>query len=609
MKMLTKERIDLYSIEMILLNSESLSKSFASKDLFKDISISIFEGDRIGLIGQNGCGKSTLLKIIAGLEKADSGTLSPKRGLKIGYLPQSCEFPDQSPINILLDALKEDTKTPDYEKERLAEVWMSKLGFTGLEPSGMHLSGGWKKRLMLAKEMLLSPDLLLLDEPTNHLDLEGILWLEKFLKQEAPTYLLVSHDRYFLQNSTNRIIEIDRAYPSGLFSISGSYSHFLSHKEDFLRGQIEQERSIASKARREMDWLRSNPKARTTKSSARIDEAHELLDTLSDIQKRNQKQTAAIDFIGSERETKKLLTAKNIQAEMGGNTLFRKLDFTLSPGTRIGLMGPNGSGKTTLLRILANELPITEGTIKRAEDLKVVYFDQHRNKLPPHITLRQALAPGKDFVTFRGQPVHVNGWCKRFLFSPDILDLPISTLSGGERARIAIAHLMLQPADLLLLDEPTNDLDIPTLETLETSLLDFPGAIVLITHDRYMLDRICNSLLSLGDPSQTALFADYAQWEAATKKVTGSFKPKEIKEEPPFSKPKLSNTEKKQYKEIEGKILKLEEEVKKLTHQLEDPIISQNSVKLNEICNLIGVHEAKIEQLYLLWQELEEKHR
>jgi ATP-binding cassette subfamily F protein uup len=592
---------------MILLNSESLSKSFGTKDLFKDLSMSIFEGDRIGLVGQNGTGKSTLLKIIAGLEKADSGAVSPKRGLKIGYLPQSCDFPDKAPINILLDALESDTKTPDYEKERLAEMWMSKLGFTGLEPSAMDLSGGWKKRLMLAKEMLLSPDLLLLDEPTNHLDLEGILWLEKFLHHEAPTYLLVSHDRYFLQHATNRIIEIDRSYPSGLFSISGSYTHFLIHKEDFLRGQIEQERSIASKARREMDWLKSNPKARTTKSSARIDEAHELLDTLADIKKRNQKQTAAIDFIGSERETRKLLVAKNIQAEMGGKTLFRKLDFTLSPGTRIGLMGPNGSGKTTLLRILADELPITEGTIKRAEDLKIVYFDQHRTKLPGHITLRQALAPGKDFVLFRGQPIHVNGWCKRFLFSPDLLDLPISTLSGGERARIAIAHLMLQPADLLLLDEPTNDLDIPTLETLESSLLDFPGAVVLITHDRCMLDRICNSLLSLGDPSHTTLFADYTQWEAASKKSSSPPKQKEAKEAPAAPKAKLSNTEKKQYKEIEGKILKLEEEIKKLSYLLEDPAISENSAKLNEICSSIGLRETQIEELYILWEELEQK--
>lgn len=580
---------------MILLNGESLSKSFGTKELFNELSISILEGDRIGLIGQNGSGKSTLLKIIAGLDKADSGTLSLKRGLKIGYLPQSCEFEDEEPAIVLFNSLKNDLQTPDYEKERLVKLWLSKLGFTGLEGSAAKLSGGWKKRLRLAQEMITSPELLLLDEPTNHLDLEGIVWLEKFLKQEAPTYLLVSHDRYFLQHATNRIIEIDKTHPNGLFAINGSYAHFLELKAEFLTGQLQQERSIASKARREQDWLRSNAKARTTKSTARINEAHELLDTLKDVQKRNQQHTAGINFIGSERSTRKLLVAHNISAKMNERTLFEGIDFTLSPGTRIGLMGPNGSGKTTLLKILADELTVAQGTIKRADNLKVVYFDQHRNKLPETMTLRDALSPTGDFVTFNGTPVHVNGWCKRFLFSPDLLDLPLSTLSGGERARIAIAHLMLQPADLLLLDEPTNDLDIPTLETLEASLIDFPGAVVLITHDRCMLDRICNLFLGLGDPSRTDLYANYAQWEAAKAPLA------EIA--PQVKKQKAPQVNKEQ-KQIESKILKLEEEIKTLTRSLEDPSFAQDTAGLNEICTAIGLAETKIEHLYILWEEL-----
>lgn len=584
---------------MILLTGESLSKAFGIKKLFSNLTLSIFEGNKIGLIGQNGSGKSTLLKILAGLDRTDTGTLSIKRGLKIGYLPQTCEFGDDPPIVVLLDSLKTDTITPDYEKERLAKLWLSKLGFTGLEPSASKLSGGWKKRLRLAQEMIQAPDLLLLDEPTNHLDLEGILWLEKFLKEEAPTYLLVSHDRYFLQHATNRIIEIDKTYPNGLFAIDGPYDHFLSLKEEFLRGQLQQERSMASKARRELDWLRSNPKARTTKSEARIDEAHELLDKLADVRKRNQSHKADIDFIGSERTTRKLLVAKNIAAKMGDRTLFQGLDFTLSPGTRIGLMGPNGSGKTTLLKILADELATTQGTIKRADNLQIVYFDQHRNKLPLHLTLREALSPTGDFVTFQGKPVHVNGFCKRFLFSPDLLDLTLETLSGGERARIAIAHLMLQPADLLLLDEPTNDLDIQTLETLEASLIDFPGAVVLITHDRCMLDRICNLFLALGDPSKTDLYADYAQWAAST--VIAKEAPIPKKKEAPPKKP--SN---KEYKQIENKIVKLEEEIKVLTKRLEDPLIAENPTTLNEICTAIGLAETKIEHLYILWEQSEQ---
>jgi ATP-binding cassette subfamily F protein uup len=593
---------------MILWQGESLSKAFGSRDLFTDLSLSIFEGNRIGLIGRNGCGKSTLLKIIKGLEKADKGTISPKRGIKIGYLPQSCHFPAKMPLDILVETLH-GSDLYEGEKERLAEMWLSKLGFTGSEPSADRLSGGWKKRLLLAQEMMLAPDLILLDEPTNHLDLEGVLWLEKFLTREATTYLLVSHDRYFLQHTTNRIIEIDPVYPRGLFSLEGSYTNFLSKKEEFLKGQLEQERSMASKARREVEWLRSNPKARTTKSQARIDEAHELLDDLSEIKKRNQERNVSIDFAGSERSTRQLLVAKNVRKEVGGRLLFEKLDFTLSPGSRMGLMGPNGSGKTTLLRLLASEITPDLGTLKTADDLKVVYFDQHRNKLPDHITLREALSPNKEFVTFRGQPIHINGWCKRFLFSPDFLDLPLSRLSGGERARIAIAHLMLQPADLLLLDEPTNDLDIPTLEMLEENLLDFPGALVLITHDRYMLDRICNIFLALGDPSQSSLFASYAQWEASIKpSIAPSPKPeKEDKREAAPKKKGLSYAEQKEYKQIEGKILKLEEEVKELSLLLQQKEVAENSARLAEVCTAIGLAETKIEKLYLLWEELDQK--
>jgi len=590
----------------LLFNCQSLSKAFNTRLLFQDLSLSIFSGDRIGLIGPNGSGKSTLLKIFAGAVQPDEGILSPRRNLRIGYVPQSCEFPDASPKSILIQSLENDLEIPDYEKERLAETWLSKMGFKGTEASAKLLSGGWKKRLSIAQELISSPELLLLDEPTNHLDLEGILWLEKFLSREAPTYLLVSHDRYFLQHATNRIIELDRAYPKGVFAIEGDYAEFLALKEGFLAGQLEQERSLASKARRETEWLRQSPKARTSKSKSRVGQAHELLQDLSHVQERNRQKRTDIDFSATERETRKLLVAKNLSKKVNNRILFRNLDFTLSPGTRIGLMGPNGSGKTTLLRLLAGEILPDQGTIKKADPLQIVYFDQHRAQLPSEISLRQALSPNGDFVLFRGQQVHVNGWCKRFLFSPDLLDMPISKLSGGERARISIAHLMLQPADLLLLDEPTNDLDIPTLETLEESLLDFPGAVVLITHDRCMLDRICNTLLTLGDPDQTTLFADYSQWEASLKTPLPEEKPKEKKKESSAPKPKLSYAEKKEYEEIEGKILKLEEEVRALNHQLGEPNVAQNSTRLSEICTAIALAETQIEQLYLRWQHLDQ---
>jgi ATP-binding cassette subfamily F protein uup len=591
----------------VLFNCQSITKSYGRRTLFKDLALTISSGDRIGLVGLNGCGKSTFLKILAGLEKPDSGTLAPKRNLRVGYVPQTCEFSDLSPQEILINAL--GAEVPDYDRERIANRQLEKLGFSGKEPSANGLSGGWKKRLRLGVELISSPDLLLLDEPTNHLDLEGILWLETFLEKESPTYLVVSHDRYFLEKVTNRVIEIDKTYPNGLFAIDGPYSQFLANKQIFLEGQLQQERSIATKARRETAWLRAGVKARTTKAQSRIDEAGEILDQYADIQARNLQKRAKISFAATERETRKLVVVNNLRKEMGGKTLFKGVNFTLSPGVRMGLMGPNGSGKTSLLRMLSDELSPDVGTIKRADGLKVVYFDQHRMQLPLNITLKEALSPNGDFVTFQGTPIHVNGWCKRFLFSPDLLGITIDKLSGGERARITIAHLMLQPADLLLLDEPTNDLDIPTLETLEESLLEFPGAIVLISHDRFMLDRICNSVLALGDPNNVVTFADYAQWEASTKQVNKSKKEIQqvITSTNERQKSSLSYEEKKELEAIERKIAKLEGEVKSLNHLLEAVEIAENPVRLSEIFNTISLLETQITKLYLRWEELEKQ--
>ncbi len=592
----------------LLFSCQSISKSFAGKKpLFEGLDLSIFSGDRMGLVGLNGCGKSTLLKIIASLEEQDEGILSPKRNLSVGYVPQTCEFPDLSPKEILINALKGDL--PDYEQEYLAEAMLSRLGFTGEEPSAALLSGGWKKRLRIAVELISSPDLLLLDEPTNHLDLEGVLWLEEFLLKEAPTYLLVSHDRYFLQHVTTKIIEIDKAYPKGIFISDGSYGEFLARKEEFLKGQLQQEQGIATKARRETAWLRAGVKARTTKAKSRIDEAHDILSAYADIQSRNEQKKTKIDFSSTERKTTKLLVAKNLSKEIGGKCLFRHLDLTLTPGTRMGLMGPNGSGKTTLLRMLAGEILPDLGTIKPVEGLKIVYFDQHRSQLPLDMSLKDALSPNGDFVSFRGTKIHVNGWCKRFLFSPDLLALPIGKLSGGERARIAIAHLMLQPVDLLLLDEPTNDLDIPTLETLEESLLEFPGAIVLITHDRCMIDRICSSVVSLGNPDKTDIFLNYAQWEASLEKAPKTQEKKaETPQAPNSVKSPISYQEKKELDSIEGKIAKLEEEVRALNHLLGKAEVAEDPARLSEVCTFINLAENKIEQLYLRWEELQKKN-
>lgn len=309
---------------------------------------------------------------------------------------------------------------------------------------------------------------------------------------------MISHDRYFLENCTNRIVELGPQYPEGYIKIDGNYSEFLRRKQSFLEGQANHEAALANRMRRELEWLSRGPKARSTKAKYRKDDAQRLQEELQQVRQRNsQNKTVNIDFSGTERKTKKLLELKGIKKSLGNKILFEDVNLILSPGVRLGLLGRNGTGKSTLLHILQGNLEADSGQIKKAEAVKIVLFDQKREQLNLDHSLRKALSPAGDSVVYRGQSIHVNGWAKRFLFRPDQLETPIGKLSGGEQARILIARLMLQPADILLLDEPTNDLDIPSLEILEESLIDFPGSIVLVTHDRYLLDQVTNRILGL----------------------------------------------------------------------------------------------------------------
>ena len=594
----------------VYINCDSISKSFGTHRLFLEISLGIFQGDKIGIIGPNGSGKSTLMKILAGKEMADEGTVAVKRSLRIAYVPQMSSYPAQSIEQILQETLKNyDTHLAPHEIDIRVQTILSKIGFTDPQQNAQTLSGGWKKRLDIARELVCNPDLLLLDEPTNHLDLEGIEWLEKFLQRENITFMVISHDRYFLANVSNRVFELNRQFPKGLFTVAGNYEEFLIRREEFLSGQVQQQKSLSSKVRYEQEWLKQSPKARTTKAQSRIDQAGRLIDELSEIKTRNKQHRSQIDFSATERQTQKLLVAKNISKSINEQQLFSKLDLTFSPGMRLGIMGANGTGKTTLLKIFAGTLEPDVGTIKKADDLRIVYFDQQRTKIPENITLREALATDGEYVKYRNQHIHVNSWCKRFLFSPDRLDLPVSQLSGGEKARILIAHLMLQPADLLLLDEPTNDLDIPTLEVLEESLREFPGAMALITHDRYMMDNICNIFVGLGVPGPTQLFADFRQWEEyKAKQETQEKAKKEVKL--PQEKTESSATKKLSFKDkfeleqIEEKIQQLEKQAAQLHEDIET---IADTVVLQEKCKELSAVQETIEKLYARWQELENK--
>lgn len=596
----------------MLLSCESLTKSYGVKPLFADLSLGLAEGDHVGLIGPNGSGKSTLLKILAGLEEPDRGTRSLRRQVRIGYVPQEPLFAEQHTIEeSLTQVLLDEGLDPHEHGSRIARA-LSLGRFSQPEQSIATLSGGWKKRLAIARSLMLEPDVLLMDEPTNHLDVEGILWLESLLQAEPHAFLVVSHDRRFLESVASRIWELNRCYPNGVFQVNGRYSDFLEQREAALQAQADYQASLANRVRREVEWLRRGPKARTTKAKARVDAAGRLIDELQDIDSRQKQAAASIDFTASGRKSKQLLVATGLGKSLGGRPIVADLDMQLGPGERVGLLGPNGSGKTTLLKLLAGTLKPDTGTIVHADRLRIVTFEQHRESLDQQSTLRRALAPaGGDAVVYQERSVHLMSWAKRFLFRPEQLDLPVSRLSGGEQARLLIAQLMLQPADLLILDEPTNDLDIPTLDVLEDSLLEFAGALVLVTHDRWLLDRVSTRLLALDGTGRAEWFADYAQWEAMQARKAGEGKRAPVADGStatvPSKRKGLSYRERQEWETIEQKILKAEEVVAACQAAAHDPAIASSAEALQERYATLHAAQAEVERLYGRWTELEDK--
>ena len=597
-----------------LLTCNKISKHFGTRDLFADLSIGFSDNEHVGFLGPNGAGKTTFLKIMAGLVQADGGEVNRRRSARIGYLPQEDRFPAGATIeSALADALADDASEP-YERDTQIAIMLSKFGFDQTHRLVESLSGGWRKRLALAREIIQRPDLLLLDEPTNHLDLEGIQWLEEMLADVPFAFVAVSHDRYFLENVAQRVVELNPVYPEGYFSTSGSYSMFLEKRADFLEAQQAQQVALASIVRREAAFLKSKAKARRRKSKARIDDAHQLIGDLKELKNRNaQTATAGIDFESTGRQSQKLLLATGIAKSLGDRLLFKDVSLMLSPGTRLGLLGSNGSGKTTLIRVLTGDLPPDVGTVVRADNLRVVVFDQLRENLPKDVTLRRALAPGKDdSIDFRGRSIHITSWAKRFLFRVDQLDLPVGELSGGEQARILIARLMLRPADLLILDEPTNDLDISSLDVLEESLGEFPGAVVLVTHDRFMLDRVCTEILGLEGDGRVGRYGDCAQWMAAQArypagKSANASNAKSKKAKAPSDKSKLTFGEIKELKDMEATVQVADESVQRCSRALDDPKVASDHVEAQKRWKELEAAKQQAAALYARWEALEAK--
>ncbi len=607
----------------ILLSAQALTHSFGVRSLFDGVSFTVSEGDRIGLIGPNGAGKSTLLRLLAGELGADGGTLSTRTGLRVAHLPQAPTFAPgatvREAVRVGVPGAAAVSDGHDWEVDARVDELLAKLDLNGAvagaDRAVDQLSGGWLKRVALARPLVAQPDLLLLDEPTNHLDVESILWLEKFLASSRFATITVTHDRLFLQRISNRILELDRRNAGGLLDVAGDYATYVERKAEAMAAQERREDVLRNTLRRETEWLRRGPPARSTKQEARIQRAGALAEEVSELGTRNRTRSVDLDFQASGRKTRRLIEAKGISVSYGDKQVFEGMDVLVGPGTRLGLLGPNGGGKSTLLRVLTGAMAPTSGGVKRADGLEIAFFEQDRAALDPALSLVDTVCPDGDFVEFRGARVHRHGYLERFLFRSEQMSQPVGRLSGGEQSRLLVAQLMLRPASLLVLDEPTNDLDLATLGVLEDALTSFDGAVLLVTHDRYFLDQVATQILAFhvapGEQGKVTSFAGLAQWEewhkaqmAATRAPRGGSSQSPAAPAAPRAK-KLSFNLQREWEGMEVTISQAEGRVGTLEAELQRPENAANAARLIALDEERGAARAEVDKLYARWAELE----
>lgn len=595
-----------------LMNVLNIEKTYGLELLFKNFSLGIEKGDKIGIIGPNGAGKSTLLKITAGLVSPDSGEINRVKGLNCEYLDQDPDFDDSFTAGNIISASIEQSlkKNPGKEGEIRKVIGLS--GMSEYDDTKVGLfSGGMKKRLALTCAMMQLPDILLLDEPTNHLDLSGIEWLENMLNTSGFTYISVTHDREFLNNCADKIIEISPVFPGSYFIVDGNFETFLDKKDLFLQNQSEKVLSLANKMRREDDWLSRSPKARTTKAKFRIDKAYELKDELKQTRSRdNVNFSPEIEFESTGRKTKRLINAEKISKSFSGQKIIDEFSIVLQKNDRISIVGPNGSGKTTLVDMLSGQSFPDKGKVEHVENLQILYFDQKRAFLDKSKTPKDILAPDSDSVIFQNRKIHIISWLKRFGIAKDQINQPVHSLSGGEQARILMADLIRTPCDVIFLDEPTNDLDIPTIEMLEDALLNFDGCVVAVTHDRYFAKALGSKYICINEDGTPGIYSDLSQWKKEASKVLKKTDKKEKKEiqvkKQPENKPKkLSYKYQLELDLMEEKILENEELVKKLEIMAADTELMKNTKEYIKVCEDLKKAQEKTEELYERWEYLE----
>lgn len=579
---------------MNILNIEHISKMYGEKTLFDDVSLGIHQGDKIGVIGVNGTGKTTLLKIIAGLEETDRGEIICGNGIRISYLPQNPEFPKKQTI---LSYVMDGKEHQDWKTESEAKTILTKLGVWDFEQETQHLSGGQKKRIALARTLVDPSEVLILDEPTNHLDNDMVLWLEDFLNSFRGVLIMVTHDRYFLDRVTNKIVEIDGGK---LYEYETNYSGFVEKKVQ--REEMEQatERKRQSLLRVEMEWMKQGIKARGTRQRART----ERFEALKNAKAPSKQQNVEIDSVSS-RLGKKTIELSNISKGFGERQLISDFSYIILRDDRIGFIGPNGCGKSTLMKMIMGILQPDQGEIVIGDTVKIGYFAQENEEMTGDIRVIDYIKNVAEYIdTARGK-ASASQMLERFLFPPELQYTPLSKLSGGEQRRLYLLKVLMEAPNVLILDEPTNDLDIATLTILEDYLDTFQGIVITVSHDRYFLDRIVQRIFAFEENGKLTQYeGGYTDYLEKTKVTTNVEKPKEGNKGKKFQKEhqkklKFTFREQKEFETIDDEIAQLEDRIDHLENEIMQN--ATNSLKLSELTAKKDETEAKLEEKMDRW--------
>jgi ATP-binding cassette subfamily F protein uup len=612
----------------VILSVYQVQKSIGARVLFKDLTFGLNSGDRVGLVGPNGAGKSTLMRCLAGLDHVDKGQMTWSGSLKVAYVPQNPRFEATQTVRQFLSP-KHDL---DMDEEVLAWELFSKFDVPvyDFDQKYSEFSGGEQKKIQIIQAFIQKPDVLLMDEPTNHLDVESIMRLEEFLESKRDvTFFIISHDRLFLQNVVGEVMDLDARYKDGYIRVRGGYAEYLEASREVFRVQNVTQQKLENDLRWETAWLRRGAKARQTKQTARKEAAYALAEEVDLLNELNRKKKIQLELKSHDHMPKKLMELENLSLGRGDRIFFKHLNLVISGKTRLGLLGKNGSGKSTLIKALMDETDqahlICEGKIKRYDELNVSYFEQQRSLLNFNETLLNNVCPDGDYVHVQGTPIFGRSYLDRFRFRRDQHDLKVKELSGGEQNRLLIAILMTQKAQLMILDEPTNDLDFETLEVLKQSLLNYDGAVILVTHDRTFMDEVCDDVLYFPEESsgqkELIRFASFLQWQdwknqpvaqqnqLLQKQKENTSAPVKNEEAPVKSAtakgPKLSFKEQREYEGIEAIVLGKESQLTEMQNEIAKPEVASDSSKLVTLSKSIADLEAEIEKLYARWQELE----